>query len=191
MKLKHFFLAAISILSINEKTIAHCQMPCGIYHDDLVYDLIDQYIETMYKAVAEIKEHNLEDSKNCNQTIRWVLEKEKESDAAAELITKYFLQQKIKPNEEDTVKKVTSAHKLLFLIVQIKQTVDKKMVFEFMDEWKKFKHMFHREGYECQIENIKMKKWKEEEQLLENKPSDDLKSEKPITRDQTIKKTQN
>lgn len=159
------FLTVFTLLS-QGMLQAHCQMPCGIYHDDMVYDQIDQYAETMYKAMSEINSSKFQDPKERNQFVRWVLQKDIQSDEAAQLITVYFLQQKIKPGEEDTVKKITLAHKLLFLIVQIKQNVDVKIVHEFMEDWDRFKHMFHREGYECRIETIKLQKWKEEHEKL-------------------------
>lgn len=140
----------------------HCQMPCGIYHDDMVYDQIDQYVETMHKAISELKMIKFDTVQDKNQFIRWIMQKEKMSDDVSDLILKYFLQQKIKPDEEDTSEKVVSAHKLLFLTVCMKQAPELKTLYEFMEEWKKFKHMFHREGYACKIEEIKLKKWEQE-----------------------------
>lgn len=140
---------------------AHCQMPCGIYHDEMVYDQVDQYVETMYKALSILQENKFETIVDKNQCIRWVIEKEQSSDEVASIFTTYFLQQKIKPGEIDTVKRVTSAHKLLFLLVGIKQGVDLKLVEAFADEWEKFKLMFHVEGYECKVEQIKLKKRQE------------------------------
>lgn len=144
---------------------AHCQMPCGIYHDNMVFDEIDQYVETMYKGMTELSEHDARTSKEKNNFVRWVLEKENESDNIANLITAYFLQQKIKPGEDETAKRLASAHKLLFMLMQIKQNVDRKFVDDFADEWEKFKLMFHVEGYECQVEL--MKERKRQQKLLE------------------------
>lgn len=166
----------------------HCQMPCGIYHDDMVYDQIDQYVETMHKGISELKVSKFDTVQEKNQFIRWVMQKEKMSDQVSELIMTYFLQQKIKPDEKDTAEKVVAAHKLLFLAVCIKQVPELKTVYEFMEEWKKFKHMFHREGYECKIEEIKLKKWEAEAAEMkkqeaeakakasENKPDSKLKA---------------
>lgn len=140
---------------------AHCQMPCGIYHDDMVFDQIDQYVETMYKAISILKDNKFENVKDKNEFVRWVMQKENASNEAATILTTFFLQQKIKPSENDTIKRITSAHNLLFLLVGIKQTVDIKIVEQFADEWEKFKLMFHVEGYECKVEQIKMKKRQE------------------------------
>lgn len=163
---KFSFLLLFCLSAYQSALSAHCQMPCGIYHDDMVYDMIDQYVETMHKAITELNTIKLDTAFDKNQYIRWIIQKDKQSDDAASLITTYFLQQKIKPGDEDTPKKLASAHKLLFMMVAIKQNCDVKLVHQFMEEWDKFKLMFHREGYECKIEQIKLKKWKEESDRL-------------------------
>lgn len=154
-------IASFAVLAYSGSLSAHCQMPCGIYHDDMVFDQVDQYIETMYKCMSILNENKSASVREKNEFIRWVLQKEKASDEAAGIITTFFLQQKIKPGEDDTIKRITSAHKLLFLLVSIKQNVDLKFVEDFGDEWEKFKLMFHVEGYECKVEQIKLKKRQE------------------------------
>lgn len=145
-------------LSVKSPVHSHCQMPCGIYHDDMVYDQIDQYVETMYKAMWELNEIKFNSVKERNQFIRWVMQKDKNSDEAAELLCYYFLEQKIKPGEPDTIKKLESVHRLLFLTVQIKQNVDIELVKQFKKEWDDFKLMFHREGYKCEMEKKELDK---------------------------------
>ena len=140
---------------------AHCQMPCGIYHDNMVYDQIDQFVETVYKGISVLNDSKFSTSKERNEYIRWVGEKERACNDAAELILTYFLQQKIKPAEADTVKRLTSAHNLLFLLVAIKQNTDLEIVKQFNAEWEKFKLMFHRVGYECEMEKKQFQQLKE------------------------------
>lgn len=146
----------LSLLQANLS--AHCQMPCGIYHDNMVYDQIDQYVETMFKAMTELATIKFQTPQERNAFVRWVSTKDESSDQIAEIITYYFLQQKIKPGEEDTPKRLASAHRLLFLMVQMKQNVDRKIVDEFADEWEKFKLMFHVEGYECHVDMLNRRK---------------------------------
>jgi nickel superoxide dismutase len=150
------------VLTHGNTAHAHCQMPCGIYHDDMVYDQIDQYVETMYKGVSMLNDTHFQTVKEKNEFVRWVVQKENASNEMATLFTTYFLQQKIKPGEKDTAKRLESAHRLLFILTQIKQNTEIKFVEEFADEWEKFKLMFHVEGYECQIELLKQRKRQEE-----------------------------
>lgn len=157
-------------------------MPCGIYHDEMVYTQIDQYAETMYKAVAVLNDLHQDDVKEKNDFVRWVMQKETASDEIAGVICRYFLMQKIKPNEEDTAKKLVEAHKLLFGIVQIKQNTDIKFVEAFTDDWEKFKLMFHVEGYECKIDVLRIKKREAEQKRLAEaeKQKANMKSDEPV-----------
>lgn len=155
---KVLLLSTISFLFSLESTLeAHCQLPCGIYHDNMVYDQVDQFVETVYKGISVMNDSKFNSVKDKNEFIRWVIEKEKSCNDTAELITKYFLQQKIKPDEDDTVKRIVSAHKLLFMLTAIKQNTDLDFVKQFIAEWEKFKLMFHREGYECEMEKKQFK----------------------------------
>lgn len=138
--------------------MAHCQLPCGIYHDEMVYDQIDQFVETTVKALSVLEDDHFETVQDRNTFVRWVMQKDKGADEIASLLTTYFLQQKIKPGEADTEKRLISAHRLLFYLVQIKQTVDLKVVNDFYDEWERFKLMFHIENYKCKISQLRLKK---------------------------------
>lgn len=174
------FAIALSTLPLSNALHAHCQMPCGIYHDDMVYDQIDQFVETVYKGISIINENKSSTPREKNEMVRWVVQKEKCCNEAAELITTYFLQQKIKPGEDDTVKRLVSAHKLLFLMVAIKQNVDLEYVKQFNAEWERFKLMFHRDTYECemakkdfeQLEQLRQEHAAKAKKELENSKSD-------------------
>jgi nickel superoxide dismutase len=128
-----------------QQLTAHCQMPCGIYHDQMIYDKIDEYYETMYKAISVLDDNKFDTIQQKNQFIRWVMTKERMSDETAHIILEYFLQQKLKPDDPDSLDLVKSAHRMLFLLVSIKQTVDLNIVKEFGKEWENFKSLFHPE----------------------------------------------
>lgn len=181
---KILFIAAVLTLSISNphSVNAHCQMPCGIYHDDMVYDQIDQYVETMVKGMSILKKNDFSSPAESNRFTRWVIQKENASNEVAEILLTYFLQQKIKPGESDTAARLESAHKLLFLLVAIKQNSDVAVVDQFSDEWDKFKNMFHVAGYECKIEMLKEKKRLKASELFQTLDLDkakDTKVEKP------------
>jgi len=142
-----------------------------IYHDELVFNQIDQYIETMYKGITELNHTEPSNSFERNNFIRWVMLKDTASDEIASLITEYFLQQKIKPGEPDTVKRLVSAHKMLFELTAIKQNVNIKMLEDFADEWENFKQMFHVLNYECQIDIINRRKRERDFKLKEQQKS--------------------
>ena len=159
--MKSFFTLMTACLLPTFFLSAHCQMPCGIYHDDVVFDWGDQFVETAFKGMTVMIDSSFTTPKEKATFVRWVLNKEKESDDLANLLTTYFLQQKIKPGEQDTPKKLEALHKLLFLLVSIKQNVDIAIVEQFASEWDQFKLLFHRQGYECEMEKVKLKKLQE------------------------------
>ncbi len=146
---------------------SHCQMPCGIYHDGMVFDQIDQFVETMIKGVTVLQDSEFKTVQDRNEFTRWVMNKERMCNECGELLLTYFLQQKIKPNEPDTAQKLESCHKLIFTLVQIKQTVDLKAVSAFDSEWEKFKLFFHVAGYQCAVEKKTLKEWEEKRRKAE------------------------
>ena len=173
---KKVLLGTLTGLFFHIQLIAHCQMPCGIYHDEMVFDQIDQFIETSVKGVSVMHDNKFTTVQDRNEFIRWVMQKEKSCNEIAELILTYFLQQKIKPGEEDTAKRVLSAHRLLFYLVQIKQTADLKVVNDFYEEWEQFKLMFHIEGYKCKVSQAKLKSWNEKREKLINQQTQNASS---------------
>lgn len=164
MKKKLVILCAAAGMLSTPLLYSHCQMPCGIYHDDMIFDQIDQYVETMYKGITMLEENDFNTVKDRCDLVRWVCLKDHESDEIAALINTYFLQQKIKPGEPDTPKKLEAAHRLLFYLVQMKQHVDKKILQSFSEEWDKFKLMFHVAGYECRVGKMN---WEKREKQIE------------------------
>lgn len=179
---KKLFVGTILGLCCHSQLIAHCQMPCGIYHDEMVFDQIDQFIETIVKGISVLEDNKFSTVQERNAFTRWIVQKEKSADDTAHLILTYFLQQKIKPGEDDTAKRVLSAHQLLFYLVQIKQTVDYKVLNDFYEEWERFKLMFHIEGYKCKVSHAKLMKENEKrdqalKQQVEGKAEDKDKGE--------------
>lgn len=164
MKKLLFIAAAITILA-HGNLMAHCQLPCGIYHDEMVFEEIDQYVETTYKAISVMLENKFDTVVDKNQFIRWTMEKEESSNLVARRLMEYFLQQKIKPgNDPETTAKVAAVHRLLFGLVQIKQNVDLSLVKKFGEEWEQFKLLFHSKDYECTMD---MKRFEEEKAKFE------------------------
>lgn len=107
---------------------AHCQIPCGIYGDATRFTIIEEHITTIEKSMNQINELS-GSAENSNQVVRWVMNKDQHADEIAEIITKYFLQQRIKPEEAETdhaswMAKVTACHHILVSSMKAKQTTD-------------------------------------------------------------------
>jgi nickel superoxide dismutase len=121
------FLAAISAPGAR----AHCEIPCGIYHDDLRIELIREHIETIEKSASSIAELSKANPVNYNQLVRWVQNKEDHANQLQEVVTQYFMTQRVKPADPKDaaataayVKQITLLHAMLVQAMKAKQTAD-------------------------------------------------------------------
>ena len=105
------------------KVQAHCEIPCGIYDDATRMNLIFEHITTIEKSMNMINE--LEKSgDNANQLIRWVTNKEKHAEYIQDIVSQYFLTQRIKFDTEKYESKLKVLHQLLIYSMKCKQTTD-------------------------------------------------------------------
>jgi len=114
---------------------AHCQIPCGIYDDQMRIRLMEEHVTTIEKSMNEIVA-----AKNQNQTLRWVMNKDKHADELSEIVTDYFMAQRIKPGSEGYAVKLGQLHEMLVYSMKAKQTTDLANV-------KKLKALIHDFGH--------------------------------------------
>ena len=69
-------IALASILVSVSSAGAHCQIPCGIYDDQLRAKLIAEHAGTIEKSMQQIIELGKANPVNYNQLVRWVSNKE-------------------------------------------------------------------------------------------------------------------
>jgi nickel superoxide dismutase len=124
-------IALLAILSFSNKSYAHCEIPCGIYEDTLRVELIKEHIVTIEKSMKMIIKLSAEETLNYNQIVRWVNNKEEHANKLQEIVSQYFLHQRIKPigpeNKEAYEKYVSHLsllHELLVYSMKAKQTTD-------------------------------------------------------------------
>lgn len=98
---------------------AHCQIPCGIYNDEARIVLMEEHVATIEKSMKQI-----EAGQNQNQTVRWVINKEKHADELSEIVTYYFLAQRIKPDMDHYEDNLKTLHEILMYSMKAKQTTD-------------------------------------------------------------------
>jgi len=120
---------------------AHCEIPCGIYDDEMRVKMISEHITTIEKSINQI--NNLEKAGNThhsNQLVRWIMNKEDHTKQLQEIVTQYFMTQRIKFDTKDYDKKLGILHQMLVYTMKCKQTTDlknveslKKLVKEFSD----------------------------------------------------------
>ncbi|RME40670.1 MAG: superoxide dismutase [Planctomycetota bacterium] len=114
---------------------AHCQMPCGIYDDPARIAQLREDAATIEKAVAQIRElAGKHDPQSLNQITRWINTKEQHASHIIEVVSEYFLTQKVKPKTpgsseyESYLKKLADHHAVMVAAMKTKQTVDPEKV---------------------------------------------------------------
>lgn len=125
--------AVVAILA--SITYSHCQIPCGIYDDEARFGAITEHITTIEKSMKEIVRLSAEAKPNMNQVVRWIQNKDHHADELSDIITYYFMAQRVKLPQEDNlkerneyVKKLILLHQMLVYTMNSKQTTDLKNI---------------------------------------------------------------
>ena len=100
------------LIAANNVT-AHCEIPCGIYDDQVRITMISEHITTIEKSMNQIMEIQKEKKHNSNQLIRWVMNKENHAKELQEIVSQYFMTQRIKFDAKDYDKKIGFLHQML------------------------------------------------------------------------------
>jgi len=105
---------------------AHCQIPCGIYDDAARFTSMREHVATIEKSMNEITKLTADCPKSPNQLIRWVDNKEEHANQLTEIVTFYFLAQRIKPTEpaEKYEAELKLLHGMMVQAMKAKQTTD-------------------------------------------------------------------
>jgi len=122
----------VCLLAATASTVwAHCQVPCGIYNDPARLVLMEENVTTIEKSMKQIQELTTAKKANVNQAVRWVLNKEQHADELMDIVTYYFLTQRIKPADPSDKKayakylhELTLLHGMMVHAMKAKQTTD-------------------------------------------------------------------
>ncbi len=124
-------LTLLFTLAWSTVAAAHCQIPCGIYDDELRARLIAEHITTLEKSMNTIDALTAAEELDANQLARWVANKDHHADELTGIVTAYFLAQRLKPADlDDEAKKdayleqLTLLHAMMFHAMKAKQTTD-------------------------------------------------------------------
>jgi len=122
-------LAVVSLIAV--RAFAHCEIPCGIYDDEVRVKLIAEHITTIEKGMTEIESLSKASPVNYNQLVRWIENKDHHANEIQHIVTQYFMTQRVKlvdKNDEqankDYVRKLTLLHEMLVYAMKAKQTTD-------------------------------------------------------------------
>ncbi len=103
---------------------AHCEIPCGIYDDHMRIKMISEHIATIQKSMNQIIALQKEKSINYNQLVRWIDNKENHANELQEIVTQYFMTQRIKTDRKNYAKELSLLHQMLVYAMKCKQTTD-------------------------------------------------------------------
>jgi nickel superoxide dismutase len=115
-----FFFLSITAVNV----AAHCEIPCGIYDDELRTNLIYEHTVTIEKSMKKIAELSKQNPVNYNQLVRWVSNKEEHATKIQHTVSQYFMTQRIRPDAEKYTDKLSVLHKMLQAAMKCKQSID-------------------------------------------------------------------
>ena len=122
--------ALLFTLLLSSTIYGHCEIPCGIYDDSLRVAMIKEHINTVEKSMKQINLLSQESTVNYNQLVRWVTNKEEHATEIQEIVSQYFLHQRIKltsPASDKYNQYVTNLsllHQLSVYAMKAKQSTD-------------------------------------------------------------------
>lgn len=141
---KTTMLALTALLAVSAG--AHCQVPCGIYNDAARIVMMEEHVTTIEKSMKEINSAQL----SANQLTRWVMNKEKHADELTEIVTYYFLAQRIKSSEpaEKYAAELKLLHGMIVEAMKSKQTTELQHVEVLRTLIHQFEHLYLGENAE-------------------------------------------
>jgi nickel superoxide dismutase len=121
----------LSLFLVNQKTSAHCEIPCGIYTDSLRISMIKEDIATIEKSMKMIVELSNKSPQSHNQIVRWVMNKEEHAKKIQDIVSQYFLHQRVKltdPSDKEHynkyVQQLAALHEIAVYSMKTKQSTD-------------------------------------------------------------------
>jgi len=146
--LRVFILLVMTAL-LKPAVFSHCEIPCGIYNDEMRFTMIEEHITTIEKAMREIANLSEHRSTDFNQIVRWITNKDKHADEIQHIISQYFLTQRVKlvEKEDDKGHKIrmehlSLCHEILVYAMRTKQTTDLSNVEKLKAAVKIFKNSY-------------------------------------------------
>jgi nickel superoxide dismutase len=148
-RLNIFIVSLVGFTLMSRFLFSHCQVPCGIYDDQMRIKMIAEHITTMEKAMNQVISLSKESKPNYNQIVRWVVNKEKHAEELGNIVTYYFMTQRLKPVLKTDAKhyanyreKLELLHHLLFYTMKAKQSTDLKTIEKLRVLLKKFEEAY-------------------------------------------------
>ena len=144
------FLTALLLTALPAPLSAHCQVPCGIYGDEIRFQQMEEDIATLEKSMKMIATLSAEKNINYNQLIRWVNNKEPHAQRIQQRILDYFLAPRVKPAPAGKsearriyLEKLETLHRMIIQAMKAKQSTDPDVVQELRTLMSRFHDLSH------------------------------------------------
>jgi len=148
-RLSFFIISILGFMLMSQFLFSHCQVPCGIYDDQMRIKMIAEHITTMEKAMNEVMVLSKESTPNYNQIVRWVVNKEKHAEELSDIVTYYFMTQRLKPVPKADAKEYANyqqqlelLHHMLVYTMKAKQSTDLTTIEKLRELLKKFEEAY-------------------------------------------------
>jgi len=138
----HIILTVFIVLFSGSLAWSHCEIPCGIYDDEMRIHMVAEHITTIEKAMKEIIRLQAEEPKNYNQLVRWIVNKEEHATTLQDIITQYFMTQRIKIDDDNYNAKLAVLHKIIVYAMKCKQGLELKHIGTLRNLLESFSHMY-------------------------------------------------
>ena len=131
--MKYITILAATLLSFFavKSASAHCQVPCGIFGDELKFGEFEQHVETIAKASRLINELAAKEELTATdrqQLIRWTITKEAHATKIIEETATYFLAQRVKVGANHYAEKIELLHHIIVFSMKAKQSANGEAV---------------------------------------------------------------
>ena len=141
-----FLTALFVVFALSTVAQSHCEIPCGIYDDSMRIDMLREHVMTMEKSMQEIQKLDPTNAEENNQLVRWINNKDLHANKLQEIVTQYFLTQRIEPDAENYTKKVTLLHHMLVYAMKCKQTLDEANIEKLYSLIDSFEDVYFEDG---------------------------------------------
>jgi nickel superoxide dismutase len=145
MKIIYLLTFALASIFSSASLSAHCQVPCGIYGDELKFGELEQHVETIAKSSAMIREIAAKEhltAQDQQQLVRWTNNKETHAQKIIDEAANYFLAQRIKTDADHYADKLAVLHSIIVYSMKSKQSVEAEPVETLSKQLAKFKELY-------------------------------------------------
>jgi len=136
---------ALLFFACSSAALAHCEIPCGIYGDEMRIQMMNEHLMTIRKSMKQVNALQNEDPVNSNQLVRWVMNKEDHANQLQEIVSQYWLTQRIKSGDADYDHKLRLLHQMLVSAMKCKQSIDQKHVDDLHRLVHEFEHLYFKD----------------------------------------------